>query len=129
MSAHRNIALITSKQGKVARRLVGPLVSQGMEVIFLENLERKDYGQLWRRVDLVVLSKDTPGDLNVDDVKTLRHLFPLARVIGVKDDITPEDELVWREAGVVYLGSCDHFLLNYRHILHSALKKEYPLCE
>jgi len=54
----------------------------------------------------------------------LRTLFPSARLLCLVDKITPETEMAIRSAGLIFLGSYEHFSNNYQDILKSAVKPD-----
>jgi len=70
----------------------------------------------------VVVVTDTLGDvLNYDFFVNLRSLHPRARLLCLVDRISRETEKAMRCAGLLFLGSYDHFDDCYGSVLQTAL--------
>jgi hypothetical protein len=73
----------------------------------------------------VVVVTDTLGDvLNYDFFVNLRSLHPRARLLCLVDRISRETEKAMRSAGLLFLGSYDHFDDCYGSVLQTALKPQ-----
>ena len=76
----------------------------------------------------VIVVTDTAADvLNHDFLMNLRSLHPRARLLGLVDRITRETEKAMRSAGLLFLGSYDHFEDCYGSILQTALARLDPI--
>lgn len=70
----------------------------------------------------VIVVTDTAADvLNHDFFMNLRFLHPRARLLCLVDRVTRETEKALRSAGLLFLGSYDHFGDCYGSILQTAL--------
>jgi hypothetical protein len=70
----------------------------------------------------VVVVTDTLGEvLNYDFFVNLRSLHPRARLVCLVDHISRETEKAMRSAGLLFLGSYDHFDDCYGSVLQTAL--------
>jgi len=70
--------------------------------------------------NLIVLT-DTLEEKAVSDFMSgVRQLFPGAKVLGIFDEIDPEIEINMRSAGLIFLGSYEHFIRASGDILKSA---------
>jgi hypothetical protein len=73
----------------------------------------------------VVVVTDTLGDiLNYEFFVNLRSLHPRARLLCLVDHISRETEKAMRSAGLLFLGSYDHFDDCYGSVLQTALKPQ-----
>ena len=71
----------------------------------------------------VVVVTDTLEDvMNYDFFVNLRSLHPRARLLCLVDHISRETEKAMRSAGLLFLGSYDHFDDCYRSVLQTALR-------
>ncbi|MBW2442826.1 MAG: hypothetical protein JRH12_20300 [Deltaproteobacteria bacterium] len=70
----------------------------------------------------VIVVTDTAADvLNRDFLTNLRSLHPRARLLCLVDRVTQDTEKALRSAGLLFLGSYDHFGACYRSILQTVL--------
>ena len=58
---------------------------------------------------MIVLTDSRGNKFNKECIRTLRHNFPQAKILSLVDRIAPEMEMRMRSAGLVFLGSYDHF--------------------
>ena len=73
----------------------------------------------------VVVVTDTLGDvLDYDFFMNLRFLHPRARLLCLVDRISRETEKVMRSAGLLFLGSYEHFDACYGSVLQRALRPQ-----
>ena len=73
----------------------------------------------------VVVVTDTLGDiLNYEFFVNLRSLHPRARLLCLVDHISRETEKAMRSAGLLFLGSYDHFDDCYDSVLQTALRPQ-----
>jgi len=73
----------------------------------------------------VVVVTDTLGDiLNYEFFANLRSLHPRARLLCLVDHISRETEKAMRSAGLLFLGSYDHFDDCYDSVLQTALRPQ-----
>ena len=89
-----------------------------------------DSGQLASLTDdshLVIVVTDTLADvLNYDFFCNLRYNHPRARLLCLVDRVSRETEKALRAAGLLFLGSYDHFEVCHASILQAALSKGDP---
>jgi len=75
----------------------------------------------------VIVVTDTSADvLNHDFFMNLRILRPRARLLCLVDRLTRDSEKTIRSAGLLFLGSYDHFDNCYGSILQTALSQPDP---
>ena len=73
----------------------------------------------------VIVVTDTSGDtLNHDFFMNLRSLHPRARLLCLFDRISQETEKAMRSAGLLFLGSYEHFDACYGSVLQRALRPQ-----
>ena len=73
----------------------------------------------------VIVVTDTLGDvLNQEFFVNLRSLHPRARLLCLFDRISRETEKAMRSAGLLFLGSYDHFDDCYDSVLQTALRPQ-----
>ena len=76
----------------------------------------------------VIVVTDTLGDaLNHDFFLNLRSLHPRTRLLCLVDRISRETEKAMRSAGLLFLGSYDHFDVCYASVLQRALSQLDPI--
>ena len=76
----------------------------------------------------VIVVTDTSADvLNHDFFMNIRSFHPRARLLCLVDRITRQTEKAMRSAGLLFLGSYDHFDDCYGSILQTALARLDPI--
>lgn len=73
---------------------------------------------------LIVFTDSSETKPDRDIVVNLRKLFPRTKVLGLFDDINAEIEMSMRSAGLIFLGSHDHFNKHSSQIIFSAFKSK-----
>ena len=88
--------------------------------------EDQAYGHLENdKIRLVVMMELEACNANHDSLLEIRQAFPSAKILGLFDAFNPEQEVVLRTAGVVFLGSYESFAQNSRTILTKALNSAF----
>ena len=73
---------------------------------------------------VIVVTDAAAGVLNHDFFMNLRSLHPRARLLCLVDHISRETEKAMRSAGLLFLGSYDHFDDCYDSVLQTALRPQ-----
>ncbi|MBW1784271.1 MAG: hypothetical protein JRL30_26465 [Deltaproteobacteria bacterium] len=71
---------------------------------------------------LVVITDASKDSVDAKFVQNVRHSFPQAKVVSLYDEIDPEIEIDMRSAGLIFLGSYEHFIRECADILRSAVE-------
>ena len=72
--------------------------------------------------DLIAVTDSLEMKPDGDFLSCLRCLFPGAKILYLGDQIAPQTEMSLRAAGLIFLGSYDHFLHSGHQILGSVNK-------
>lgn len=75
--------------------------------------------------NMVIVTDSIGVKLNTRLFSNLRSLFPNAKLLCLVDQINQDMEKAMRSAGLIFLGSYDHFSNNYQGILESAVKSRH----
>ena len=70
---------------------------------------------------LIVVTDSIEDRVDENYILNLRQSFPRAKVLSLFDDVSPEIEMNMRSAGLIFLGSYEHFIRESAHIIASAL--------
>ena len=121
----RGAAIVLGAQGEASLGIVRLLQPFFEDVL---NVSEKDQANGCfenDKVRLVVIMGLEACKANIDSLREIRHLFPSAKILGLFDAFHPEQEVVLRTAGVVFLGSYERFSRNSRTILTKALNTAF----
>ena len=117
----RGVAIVTGTQGEATREVVR-MLEPFFEYVFHASDEDHVYGRMENEKVRLVVVMDLDGcKANHDSLREIRHAFPSAKILGLLDAFCPNQEVVLRSAGVVFLGSYERFSRNSRSILTKAL--------
>jgi hypothetical protein len=112
-------ALVLGKTNKSIRELGRILEKHFLEVRVTSKLSHTAGLNPPMHFNLVVITDSLDGNPARDFGVNLRRLFPEAKILGLFDKINPEIETSVRNAGLIFLGSYDHFIKNCPDILRS----------
>ncbi len=73
-------------------------------------------------VGLVVVTDELDPPPDSGFVKTLRRLFPQAKVLGIFDHFDTDAEIAMRSAGIIFWGSFERFNTHCDQILRTVLR-------
>jgi len=119
-------ALIIGQSGSKVSQLRNHLAVYFNRVDLLSDLEQ--LSSLAADSHTIIVVTDTAGDvLNHDLFMNIRSLHPRARLLCLVDRITRQTEKAMRSAGLIFLGSYDHFDDCYGSILQTALARLDPI--
>lgn len=69
---------------------------------------------------LIVVTDSIGDKIDKNYIAKLRQSFPRAKVLSLFDDMNPEIEMNMRSAGLIFLGSYEHFIKESADIIASA---------
>ena len=115
-------ALLLAKQNKEANRIQSLLSEYFQKVKVASDLTGTTQLPLDHHFDLIVLTDLLDIKPDGDFISRLRSLFPGAKFLYLGDEIAPQTEMSLRAAGLIFLGSYDHFIHCGHQILGSANK-------
>jgi len=114
--------LVLGKRTAKARELEQILAEYFCKVCLISDLADKVKWLPNDEFNTIIVTDSIGAKLNNRLFSNLRILFPSARLLCLVDKIIPETEMTMRSAGLIFLGSYDHFSNNYKDILKSAVK-------
>lgn len=114
--------LVLGKRTEKVRELERLLAEHFNKVSLISDLPNSVKLPLNDYFNTIIVTDPVGAKLNNRLFSNLRILFPSARLLCLVDKITPETEMAMRSAGLIFLGSYDHFSNNYQDILKSAVK-------
>jgi len=112
--------LVLGKRNKKVRELERTLAEHFCEVRVTSKLTHSAGLSPTMHFNLIVITDSLEGNGSRDFGVNLRRLFPEAKVLGLFDKINPEIETNMRNAGLIFLGSYEHFSKHCPDILDSA---------
>jgi hypothetical protein len=113
-------AIVVGRQGRIISQIEQMLKPFFISISFLPDLQPAISEVGNEHVRLILLLE--PDEVMPEVAKSLRRVFPSAKILGLSDDFPPEQEVVLRSTGVVFLGSYERFSRNSKPILSKALK-------
>ena len=117
-------ALVLGEKNLKANEVKRILVEHFQIVKMIPRLPDKDEFYPEDYFKLIVFTDTSETKPDRDIVVNLRKLFPRAKVLGLFDNMDDEIEMSMRSAGLVFLGSHDHFNKHSSQIIFSAFKSE-----
>ena len=114
-------ALVLGKRNKKVRELERTLAKHFLKVRVASKLDHSAGLNPTMHFNLIVITDSLEGNPTRDFAVNLRRLFPEAKVLGLFNKINPEIETNMRNAGLIFLGSHEHFSKHCPDILLSAL--------
>ena len=113
-------AIVVGSQRRMSSEIGSVLKPHFHSVQFLPDLRTAMSRTEGEPVRLILLLE--PDERLLEVAQTLRRAFPSAKLLGLIDAFHPEQEVVLRTAGVIFLGSWERFSRNSQSILSKALK-------
>ncbi len=121
--------LVLGKRNKKVKELERILAGHFLEVKVTSKLAHTVGLNPTMHFNLIVITDSFEGRTDRDFGVNLKRLFPEAKVLGLFDKINPEIETNIRNAGLIFLGSYDHFSKHSPDILLSAFGSRERLQE
>ena len=114
-------AIVVGRQSLISSEIEKMLNPYFQTIYFLSDLQAAMAEVADEQVRLILLM-DHERNMTIAEVaQALRRAFPSAKILGLFDVFHPEQEVVLRTAGIVFLGSYERFARNSRTILTKAL--------
>jgi len=115
-------ALLIAKRNKKMKQIQNLLSEYFQKVSVVYNLTGSNRLPLQYHFDLIVVTDSLDIKPDGDFISCLKSLFPGAKFLYLGDEIAPQTEMSLRAAGLIFLGSYDHFIHCGHQILGSANK-------
>ena len=115
-------ALLIAKHNKKTNRIENLLSEYFQKVSVVSELTGTGQLPLDHHLDLIVVTDSLDVKPDGDFLSCLRRLFPGAKFLYLGDEIEPQTEMNLRAAGLIFLGSYDHFIHCGHQILGSTNK-------
>ena len=112
-------ALLIAKRTKKTKRIQSLLSEYFQRIRVISDLSESVQPPLEHHFDLIVVTDSLEIKPDGDFVSCLKRLFPGAKFMYLGDEIAPQTEMSLRAAGLIFLGSYDHFLHRAHQILGS----------
>ena len=116
-------ALIIAATSDVTSALASVLNAYFKHIEILPDLTKQPYGSEAAPPSAIVVTDTAACVLDKDFFEALRTIYPNAWLLCLADNIDRETEKRMRSAGLLYLGSYDHFSRYYDSILRTAITK------
>lgn len=114
-------AVVVGGQNLISSEIEKMLKPYFRTVYLLSDLQAAMTEVADEQVRLILIMDHEKSEAIPDVAQVLRHAFPRAKILGLFDAFHPEQEVVLRTAGVVFLGSYERFTRNSSTILTKAL--------
>jgi len=115
-----NALLIAKRTAKISQ--IETMLSEYFQKISLvSDLTDTEQLPLDCHFDLIVVTDSLASKPDGDFIICLRRLFPNSKFLYLGHEIAPETEMNLRAAGLIFLGSYEHFLHGGHPILKSAV--------
>ena len=115
-------ALLIAKQNKKTNRIENLLSEYFQKASVVSELTGTGQRPLDDHFDLIVVTDSLDVKPDGDFLSCLRRLFPGAKFLYLGDEIASQTEMSLRSAGLIFLGSYDHFIHDADKILKSVNK-------
>ena len=102
-------ALLVGRRSKKVKGVEEILKGYSLRVETIPGLDHFLDPSLREKIRLIVLTDSRGNKFDKECIRTLRHNFPRAKVLSLVGRIAPEMEMEMRSAGLVFLGSYEHF--------------------
>lgn len=116
----RGQALLFGKNNSKVKEIARILKRHTLEVKLVSETGRHiepDQGEIF---SLIVVTDSIRDKVDENYIANLRQSFPRAKVLSIVDDLSPEIEMNMRSAGLIFLGSYEHFIKDSADIIASA---------
>ena len=120
-------ALLIAKRTEKTNAIKKLLADHFQKVNMVSDLTGTGQLPLDHYFDLILLTDSLDIKPDGDFISCLRSLFPGAKFLYLGDEIAPQTEMSLRAAGIIFLGSYDHFIHRAQQIL-GAVKKRQISC-
>ena len=117
-------AIVIGRQNLISSGIKKMLKPYFRTLYFLSDLQTAMSEVADEQVRLILLMDHEGNEAMPEVARALRDAFPSAKILGLFDAFNPEQEVVLRTAGVLFLGSYERFARNSRTILTQALNFE-----
>ncbi len=114
-------AIVIGRQNLISSGIKKMLKPYFRTLYFLSDLQTAMSEVADEQVRLILLMDHEGNEAMPEVARALRDAFPSAKILGLFDAFNPEQEVVLRTAGVLFLGSYERFARNSRTILTQAL--------
>ena len=114
-------AIVIGRQSLISSGIKKMLKPYFRTIYFLSDLQAAMTEVADEQVRLILLIDHEKNETIAEVARASRRAFPSAKILGLFDAFNPEQEVVLRTAGVVFLGSYERFARNSRTILTKAL--------
>jgi hypothetical protein len=114
-------AIVIGRQSLINSGIRKMLKPYFRTIYFLSDLQAAMTEVTDEQVRLILLIDHEKNETIAEVARASRRAFPSAKILGLFDAFNPEQEVVLRTAGVVFLGSYERFARNSRTILTKAL--------
>ena len=114
-------AIVIGSQSLISSGIKKMLKPYFRTIYFLSDLQAAMTEVADEQVRLILLMDHEKNETVPEVARACRRAFPSAKILGLFDAFNPEQEVVLRTAGVVFLGSYERFARNSRTILTKAL--------
>jgi hypothetical protein len=114
-------AIVIGRQSLISSGIRKMLKPYFRTIYFLSDLQAAMTEVADEQVRLILLIDHEKNETIAEVARASRRAFPSAKILGLFDAFNPEQEVVLRTAGVVFLGSYERFARNSRTILTKAL--------
>jgi len=112
--------LLLGKRSSKVKRVEGILKKYALDAQVVSETGHLLRPSVKENFKLIVVTDALEDTVGVGFMQGVRDSFPNAKLVSIFDDIIPEIEINMRSAGVVFLGSYDHFFREAGDILKSA---------
>ena len=114
-------ALLIAKRTEKTNRIQNLLSEYFQKVSVISDLTGSSRLPLQYHFDLIVVTDSLEVKPDGDFISCLKRLFPGAKFLYLANEIAPQTEMSLRAAGLIFLGSYDHFIHRARQILGSVV--------
>jgi hypothetical protein len=118
-------AIVIGRQSLIISGIKKMLKPYFRTIYFLSDLQAAMTEVADEQVRLILLIDHEKNETIPEVARASRRAFPSAKILGLFDAFNPEQEVVLRTAGVVFLGSYESFAQNSRTILTKALNSAF----
>ena len=118
-------AIVIGRQSLISSGIRKMLKPYFRTIYFLSDLQAAMTEVADEQVRLILLMGHEKNETVPEVARAFRRAFPSAKILGLFDAFNPEQEVVLRTAGVVFLGSYERFARNSRTILTKALNSAF----
>ena len=119
-NAKRGQALLFGKSNKKIKEIERILKRHTLGVKLVSKTGRHIEPDEEDHFSLIVVTDSIGDTIDENFIANLRQSFPRAKVLSLFDHINPEIEMNMRSAGLIFLGSYEHFIRESADIIATA---------